>query len=308
MYRKNGFTIVELIIVIVAIAILVILVVVGYSTISTKASVANLQSYLNMASKQIQLDYASSGQYPSSLSQIDSGRGLKANPSISVSYAVDNTVGAQKYCVLVRTGTTVYSIDGDSPPTPGVAACSIIPLTNLLSNGDFSNGTSGWAAGYGSISATSNTLSMTSNGGATYSQVSQACSNCAVNGNKVYGSVKQRVTSSMATALGVLISDPGGNKNIPTFYNPTSNFWYSNNGIVNFTSSGQLTFKPYYSYVDAATANGKVMEIQYAMAIDLTYTFGAGNEPSAAQMTSVLSQLPNNWFDGTVSINIAGIL
>lgn len=308
MHKRKAFTIIELLIVIAVIAVIATVIIISYSTVSSKATVANLQAYLNTASKQIQLDYASSGQYPASAAQINSGSGLKTNPNITVSYAVDNTPGSQKYCVTARSGTTVYSIDADSPPTAGVGACSLISLTNMLTNSDYTNGTTGWYGDFGTVSASSNTLTATANGSGSYLVSGQNCSNCAVAGNKIYGAIKQRVTNSSANSIGIMISDPDSNK-YPIIYNaPTMNNWYSGGGVVTLTKSGSISFKPFQIYSSSAIASGKVMEQQYAMMIDLTSTFGAGNEPSSAQIATILAQLPNSWFDGTISINIAGIL
>lgn len=39
--------------------------------------------------------------------------------------------------------------------------------------------------------------------------------------------------------------------------------------------------------------------------IDLTETFGVGNEPTQAQMDRLLTQFPNSWFDGTKNLFLA---
>ena len=49
-----------------------------------------------------------------------------------------------------------------------------------------------------------------------------------------------------------------------------------------------------HRYVDAATANGKVMEVQKVLSINLTATFGAGNEPSLGERNLLF----NNYFEG----------
>lgn len=41
----------------------------------------------------------------------------------------------------------------------------------------------------------------------------------------------------------------------------------------------------------------------YFIVIDLTATFGAGNEPTAAQMDARLAAYPNSWFDGSAQLS-----
>ena len=41
------------------------------------------------------------------------------------------------------------------------------------------------------------------------------------------------------------------------------------------------------------------------IAINLTQTFGSGNEPTVAKMDSLMSYFPNSWFDGVVNISQA---
>jgi hypothetical protein len=47
------------------------------------------------------------------------------------------------------------------------------------------------------------------------------------------------------------------------------------------------------------------MEVQYVVVLNLTATFGAGNEPTVEQMDKILARFPNNWFDGTKNLFLA---
>ena len=44
------------------------------------------------------------------------------------------------------------------------------------------------------------------------------------------------------------------------------------------------------------------LEVSNPIAINLTAAFGAGNEPTAAEMDAILAKFPNSWFDGTVEV------
>ncbi|MGB4420840.1 MAG: prepilin-type N-terminal cleavage/methylation domain-containing protein, partial [Candidatus Saccharimonadales bacterium] len=62
--RKLGFTIVELLVVIVVIGILAAITVVSYTGISQKAIAVSLQSDLASAKKKLQMYYTDYGSYP----------------------------------------------------------------------------------------------------------------------------------------------------------------------------------------------------------------------------------------------------
>lgn len=77
---------------------------------------------------------------------------------------------------------------------------------------------------------------------------------------------------------------------------------YSASNVFTATTGGSFSDGVTHTYADAATANGKVANVQYQLLIDLTALFGAGNEPTVAQMDALMAQFPNSWFDGTKNI------
>lgn len=100
---QKGFTIVELLIVIVIIAILAAITIVAYNGIQNRANDTAIKSDLNAMSKQIMLFQADNGQYPTA-AQFMSATGVTSLMRISKS-AYNTTAYNFYYC----TDTTIYS-------------------------------------------------------------------------------------------------------------------------------------------------------------------------------------------------------
>lgn len=168
------------------------------------------------------------------------------------------------------------------------------PFTNIVNNSDFSSGTTGWGGSFGSVSASNNTLTVTSNGGSYYSQASQTKSTTINVGDKFYCSSELRVLSP-AVALFLQVSITG---NVgTTINNPIAEKWYFNSvDLTSSVSSTYISIKPTQSYVDAATSNGKMLQIKNVSCFNLTNSFGAGNEPTKEQMDENLNKV---WIDST---------
>lgn len=165
-------------------------------------------------------------------------------------------------------------------------------LTNIISNGDF-DGTTDWSGGNATLSAASNTLSVTGNGGARSPYAYTSGSDQHVVGHKYYLRFNARVTNSSCESIRAYIGEQ-----VTVQSSPTINKWYELSTVFDADAAANYVYV-YHYYADAATADGKVMDVRYALAIDLTATFGAGNEPTATQMDDLLSGFDNSWFDGT---------
>jgi prepilin-type N-terminal cleavage/methylation domain-containing protein len=117
---QHGFTIVELIVVVVVIGILAAITIVSYNGINQRAIVASLQSDLDNAAKLLKLDQVDIGSYPSSLSAANNGKGISASSGTTLQYQVDNTTSPPSFCITATKVTTSYKITDSSPPTAGV--------------------------------------------------------------------------------------------------------------------------------------------------------------------------------------------
>jgi len=131
-----GFTIVELLVVIVVISILAAITIVSYAGITLKATAATLQSDLKNASTQLEIDKTINGTYPATAEAANGGRGLKPSPDTVFNYtytSVDNTYG------LTATKSDVsYHITSDNK-TPTIGELPTAPIVA----GDWQIATSG---------------------------------------------------------------------------------------------------------------------------------------------------------------------
>lgn len=177
-----------------------------------------------------------------------------------------------------------------------------LTAANDVVNGNFANGTTGWAAIGSTLTALNNVLTVTGNGTTNVPRTSTITGKVCVPGKKVYVKALVKVTDSVclnvalrsygSTVTGVLQDTP------PLI--PVMNTVNTITGILTMpsTSTGFVVIAVISSYVDALTANGKVMEVQEVMAIDLTDLFGAGNEPTKAECDRIFA----NWFNGTTGL------
>ena len=296
--NNKAFTIVELLVVITVIGILATIAAVSYVGVSAKAKTAAVQSDLRNASQQIDMYKVENSQYPTSTSVLNDNKGLKLSPSNSLlSYTYDDT--ANYYCLTMKSGTIVTSIKNNAAPVSGYC------MRNLVKNGDFSNGTTNWETQYiaGTLSVVSGVAQHVSDGTSTVQYIVQTISTIDVS-HKYYVRSSFRSVDYSAKAM-LFIGCNISNQCSSIRYNPTytQNVWYSDSIL--YTSLGiQDGFVFYLSYAIFSTIPaGMVSQFDNVVMIDLTATFGAGNEPSQAAMDAKLATYPTKWFEGTVIVN-----
>ena len=118
--RFSGFTIVELLIVIVVIGILAAITIVAYNGVQQRAVAASLTSDLDNAAKLLKLDQVINSAYPTTLALANSGKGVPASSGTTYQYTVTNSASPQTFCITATKGTTSYKITNDSTPSVGV--------------------------------------------------------------------------------------------------------------------------------------------------------------------------------------------
>lgn len=266
----RGFTIVELLVVIVIIAILAAITIVSYSGITNRATISSLQSDLTNASTTLKLDYTSNGIFPNTLALANNGKGITQSQTLdNITYIPDNTSNSNNFCLRYRKGNNNYAVDNTSSPASGVC------LQNLVINGDFRSGVSGWSIS-GATSVVNGELyrNLPSDNG--FQDIT------IVNGHIVY-----------ATCIGRVFS---GNTQVNAF--DKGNF---SNGVIVLSTSSTTNVNG-SALKTAANGGIRIDTGGYAyfdnfLVIDLTAAFGAGNEPTKAQVDTIMSNYPNNWFN-----------
>lgn len=171
-------------------------------------------------------------------------------------------------------------------------------LKNELVNGDFSDGTSGWGGAYSTNSVSNNILFNTGDGTG-YSPLTYQNTSVPINTSaKYYVRATLKVTNAVCDKFRIIYdgSISGSDKTITEFLNPTINTQYiiSAIGTPPSDATGNLKVIFRHGYADAATANGKVMEVQEVMAIDLT-ALGLESK-TVAELDAI------QWFDGIKSV------
>lgn len=125
MIKISGFTIVELLIVIVVIAILAALIAASYVGMNRKATIASLQSDLKNSSIKLAIDKANNDSYPATKEAADNGKGLQASLNNTYEY----TSNGSTYCLSETSGTLAYFLSSENGvPTPGVCPGHLLPV------------------------------------------------------------------------------------------------------------------------------------------------------------------------------------
>jgi prepilin-type N-terminal cleavage/methylation domain-containing protein len=181
-----GFTIVELLVVIVVIGILAAITIVSYAGISRKAISASLQNDLDNASKQLKLFQVDKSTYPNSISDCPTPATvnlcLKSSSGNNyIGYSANNSSNPQTFLLIAGNGDLNYKISNNTPITqlaqtmqPGVTPGAVLELHSLKANGGTSPGinspfTTTWTdtSGSGNNGTLTNMAGTTASGWAT---------------------------------------------------------------------------------------------------------------------------------------------
>lgn len=149
--RSSGFTIVELLIVIVVIAILAAITVVAYNGITGQARQAAMRTATEQAVKQIEAYRVTNDVYPASTALVNEGQGLKGSEDIVFTY----TTEAENYCLTVSSTqhTVAYNrCSNTGTINEGIYSGHTSLVAGYPSRGGFTNITNS----YGTVNTDSN--------------------------------------------------------------------------------------------------------------------------------------------------------
>ena len=288
-----GFTIIELLVVIAVIGILAAITLVSYSGVSTRATIATMQSDLSNASTALRLDHATTDSFPASLALANNGRGIAPSQSMDdIIYVPDNTSNPKNFCLQYRKGTNTYAVDATTQPSKGVC------LKNLITGGDFNGGTTGWLPSGGVDSIISGKLRHVSGGQYTYSQTYY---NFSFINDHTYAVYFDYNCDATVTALYPRWMFNNGTA-ATIFDNLTRTTVLTKRGLVVALNSSTYTSVGFNILQYAPSGAG--FSLDNVVVIDLTASFGAGNEPNQAQMDIIMSSYANSWINITAKANL----
>ncbi len=170
-YKQPGFTIVELLIVIVVIAILAAITIVAYNGIQNRAKASAAQQAVSQANKKIMafaIDNTDSYPIATGVSGIDNLATLGiTNGDTTYQYSSNNSASPRTFCITATNGNqSFYISNSSSAPTagacPGHGANGVAAITNLVSNPKAGVNITGW---FVTTTNTANTTGRLATGG-----------------------------------------------------------------------------------------------------------------------------------------------
>ena len=179
-------------------------------------------------------------------------------------------------------------------------------LTNLVSNGDFSGGTTGWEnQANASLSASSNILSLTGTGGNAYGGRQDTATAISVGATLFYKAL-MRTTTGLGGAeltLGLRGSTSGITDSVFAQQNsPVTNTWYTISQIAQTPATWTGVYRLVLLSLGAIGNTGMIIQNQNVMLYNLTTPMGAGNTTTAAEMSDILTQSGETYWDGAKTL------
>jgi general secretion pathway protein G len=148
--RKLGFTIVELLIVIVVIGILAAITIVAYNGVKLKAVDATVRTDLATSARLLANDLTVNGNYPATTSAANSGKGLPSGSGTVYVYTVNNASSPQSYTLTGSNSgsSNTYGISNVSTSPTLVVASTPPTISSPASNTAFNTDGCGSAPAY----------------------------------------------------------------------------------------------------------------------------------------------------------------
>lgn len=161
------------------------------------------------------------------------------------------------------------------------------PVTNIITNGDFVDGTNTWQGSKANISVSNNELTMLSTSEFASLRKAPGYYLSAYANRKYYISAQIKATSNRVNIFNIAHSGSGNYELMSQVYSRDTD----------------LLDSPYvFQVIDNRISGFDNIYIKNCIMIDLTSTFEAGNEPTLTEMDEMLTYFSNSWFGGTVNL------
>lgn len=164
---------------------------------------------------------------------------------------------------------------------------SSITIENEVVNGNFEEGVEGWGTTLCDATVQDNTLTKVST--EVHSRVTQTIER--IVGDKYYYTLLAKTTDN---TIGIYATQPVERSN-----NHTGSNEFERISVIHIPTHPTAEIRFGYSSTHPSLA-----EIKEVMVINLTKTFGAGNEPTVGEMDNLIEQI--GWFDDTSNISAEG--
>ncbi|MDD4700520.1 MAG: hypothetical protein PHV07_09785 [Oscillospiraceae bacterium] len=195
--------------------------------------------------------------------------------------AIQSDLGAKAFhgYASIEVAKTLKQVEDDTS----------VKMTNLITNGNFVNGTTGWRFG-GNITGTSVADSILSFIGGGHliatgdNWINQIGRTMAPDGHVLYNIVTARSLMGARFYMGIGFTS------------------YSYDLTDQWGTYSYLGSYDYYNTPTYGAALGNTVEMTNAMCFDLTEIFGAGNEPTKEEMDLLISILGIDYFEGEITI------
>lgn len=277
--NKFGFTIVELLIVIVIIGILAAISIVAYSGITSRAVAASVESDLANASKKIKMFYAENSVYPTSISDCPSpsSQNLCLKPSSGNSFSYSPIGSSNFYLKSTNTNGVSYYTNNDSSPSK-LATAPMSPTSDwvVVPQGDH----------YGNF----------------YNLISgQFASVNRATDSTIYDAATERIYTVPANYLGVNYKNNGGKRGYEaTIEDPKTNYVLRSS----FENSMAGWTYQFNGYGGAEVSGAKLVHGSKSLAVSRT---AAGSEANVWNNLSGLANSTTYYYSAwTWSSNVGG--
>ena len=207
-----------------------------------------------------------------------------------VAHAGDTDGNSELLDIRVGVGGITYTTAGDA--TRAVGKSVFVPATNEIVNGSFAKGSEGWTSHNGSITTSGDTIRITGGSSGVSLQLWQP--SASPTGRKYYLTAHVKAVEDISR---IRLSSYPETYVLRQLNAPSHSEWLRVSAI--YDAKYNLTRTLFFTFDSEGTG---LAELKHPLIIDLTTTFGKGNEPTAEQMDRLLTQFPNSWFDGTVNV------